>query len=64
MDSKVFRFTTIPLASLSMAMAFSHLLQLPPRMSFDGPTWITTQRLFSLYGTIGALIEREQFSWQ
>ena len=53
----VIRFLTIMLAALSMAMAFSHLLQLPPRLSFDGPTWITTQRVFTLYGSLGALIE-------
>lgn len=53
----VIRFLTIMLPALSMAMAFSHLLQLPPRLNFDGPTWITTQRVFTLYGALGALIE-------
>jgi hypothetical protein len=52
----ILRFITIMVAALSMALAFSHLLQLPPRMSFDGPTWLITQRLFPLYGSIGAVI--------
>jgi hypothetical protein len=42
------RFITVIVASLSLGLKFSHLLQLPPRMRFDGPTWITTQRVFPL----------------
>lgn len=57
MDMTIFRFITIMIASLSMAMAFSHLLPLPARMSFGSPTWITTRRMFALYGSVGAFIE-------
>jgi hypothetical protein len=45
------------LGALSTGLAFSHLMQLPPRMGLDGPTWITTQRLFPLYGSVGSFIE-------
>ena len=55
---RTWRFLTIILVSLSMAMAFCHLLQLPPRMSYDGTQWVTTQSLYhQLFGTVGALIE-------
>lgn len=54
---KTWRFFTIILVSLSMAMAFCHLLQLPPRMSYEGSQWITTQSLYQTFGTIGAAIE-------
>lgn len=53
----IFRLITVMVASLNMGLAFSHLLQLPARMKFDGSTWITTQRVFQLYGSIGAIIE-------
>lgn len=54
---RAWRFLTIILVSLSMAMAFCHLLQLPPRMSYDGAQWVTTQSLYQLFGTVGAFIE-------
>ena len=55
---RTWRFLTIILVSLSMAMAFCHLLQLPPRMSYDGAQWVSTiQSLYQLFGTVGAFIE-------
>lgn len=54
---RAWRFLTIILVSLSMAMAFCHLLQLPPRMSYDGAQWVATQSLYQLFGTVGAFIE-------
>lgn len=54
---RTWRFLTIILVSLSMAMAFCHLLQLPPRMRYDGAQWVATQSLYQVFGTIGAFIE-------
>src|SRR5262245_28034302 len=54
---RIWRFFTIILVSLSMSMAFCHLLQLPPRMSYDGAQWIATQSLYQTFGTVGAGIE-------
>jgi hypothetical protein len=54
---RTWRFLTIILVSLSMAMAFCHLLQLPPRMSYDSAQWVATQSLYQLFGTVGAFIE-------
>ena len=54
---RAWRFLTIIFVSLSMAMAFCHLLQLPPRMSYDSAQWVATQSLYQLFGTVGAFIE-------
>lgn len=58
MLTKIFRFLTLMSVALSMAMAFCHLLQLPPRMSFDAELWRNTQTMYQNFGPpIGALIE-------
>ena len=54
---RTWRFFTIIFASLSMATAFCHLLQLPTRMSYDGAQWVATQSLYQSFGTIDARIE-------
>jgi hypothetical protein len=54
---RTWRFITILLAALSMAMAFCYLLELATRMSFDGRLWLTTQALYWLFGPpLGAII--------
>lgn len=58
MSLRMWRFVTLVFASLSMAMAFSHLLQMPPRMSYDAFLWRSTQSIYRLYGPpIGAILE-------
>jgi hypothetical protein len=55
---RVWRFLTLMFTALSMAMAFSHLLQMRPRMSYDAVLWRSTQTMYQLYGLpIGAIIE-------
>ena len=55
---RVWRFLTLMFTALSMAMAFSHLLQMRPRMSYDAVLWRATQTMYQLYGPpIGAIIE-------
>jgi hypothetical protein len=55
---KAWRFITIIFVSLSMGMAFSHLLQMPPRMSYDALLWRATQSMYELFGPpVGAIIE-------
>ena len=45
-------------SALSLAMAFSHLLQMRPRMSYEAVLWRSTQTMYQLYGLpIGAIIE-------
>ncbi|WP_156917642.1 hypothetical protein [Salinarimonas rosea] len=51
---------TILLASLSMGMAFCHLLEMPARFGWDAELWVGTTvvgEVFALFGTVGAAIE-------
>jgi len=55
---RIWRFVTLMFVALSMAMAFAHLLQMPPRMRFDGPLWLHSQQLFEYFGPpVGAILE-------
>ncbi len=58
MTIKILRFITLLFVALSMAMAFCHLLQLPPRMSYDAEMWRSTQSMYQYFGPpVGAIIE-------
>ncbi len=58
MMTKFLRFITLMFVALSMAMAFSHLLQMQPRMSFDAELWRNTQTMYLYFGPpVGAVIE-------
>jgi hypothetical protein len=56
---RLWRFSAIVLSALSMGLSFCHLLELPPKMLFDGQLWVTmtTKGLYSLFGSVGAVIE-------
>jgi hypothetical protein len=57
---KVTRFVALLLAALTLGMSFCHLMQLPARMGWDQYLWVgsTVQSgLYSLFGSIGALID-------
>ncbi len=57
MDLRVWRFITFVLTSLSLGMAFCHLLQLPVRMRYDAELWRTTQNMYRFFGTVEAFID-------
>jgi hypothetical protein len=62
MFMRFWRFITLMLTALNMAMAFSHLLQMGPRLSYDGPMWRSTQNMYINYGPpIGSTIEMGAF---
>lgn len=50
-------FTTVMISALSMAMAFSHLLQMPVRLEMSPDDWLITQQLFPYYASLGAFVE-------
>lgn len=55
---KTWRVLTIVVVTLLVAMPWSHLLQLAPRMHYDADLYLSTQRtLFEYYGSVGAVIE-------
>lgn len=55
---RTWRFITIILAALTMAMAFCHTLELPAKMNYDASLWTTIQQsLYWGFGHIGGYIE-------
>jgi hypothetical protein len=59
---KSWRFLTILLASLSLAMSFCHVLEMPARRSWDSTLWVATTVHGGLYymfgpGGVGAWID-------
>ncbi len=58
MQVRTWRLITIMFTALSMGMAFSHLLELPAKMTYDAALWLTVQHtLYGAFGLIGAVIE-------
>ena len=56
---KTIRFLTVMLTALSMGAAFAHLLEMPAKLRYDGPTWLhLLQTLYPPgFGTVGAACE-------
>jgi hypothetical protein len=56
---RLWRLIALVLTALSMGLSFAHLLELPPKMLFNGQLWvtITTKGLYYLFGSVGAVIE-------
>ena len=56
---RVWTFLTVMLTALSLGAAIGHLLELPAKISFEGPVWLRLQQ--TLYGpgfgTFGAVFE-------
>lgn len=51
---KAWRFITLVLVALTMGMTFAHVLELPPKMQYDGPLYVTVQNtLYQLWGAPG-----------
>ncbi|HET7833866.1 MAG TPA: hypothetical protein VFK88_12970 [Gallionella sp.] len=58
MPVRTWRLITIMFTALSMGMAFSHLLELPAKMTYDAALWLMLQHtLYGAFGLIGAVIE-------
>jgi len=55
---RVWRLATIMLTALSLGPALGHLLELPAKLTYDGPLWLTvSQTLYGAFGTVGAAFE-------
>lgn len=51
-------FATIVLTALLMGLTWAHTLEMPQKLSVDGPTWLTFQHtLYRYFAVIGAPIE-------
>ncbi len=54
------RFITLMLASFSLSLSMTHLLELPQRMQFDQQLWVrvtVVENVYKLFGTVGAVFE-------
>jgi len=57
---RVWRFITLMLASFSLSLSMTHLLELPPRMQFDQQLWVRVtiiENVYKLFGSVGAVFE-------
>ena len=54
------RFITLMLASFSLSLSMTHLLELPQRMQFDQQLWVrvtVVENVYKLFGSVGAVFE-------
>ncbi len=57
---KTWQFITLMLASFSLSITMTHLLELPQRMKFDQQLWVkvtVVENVYKLFGTVGAVFE-------
>ena len=57
---RFWRFITLMLASFSLSLSMTHLLELSQRMQFDQQLWIRVtviENIYRLFGTVGAVFE-------
>jgi len=57
---RTWRFITLMLASFSLSLSMTHLLELPQRMRFDQQLWVKVtvfENLYRLFGSVGAVFE-------
>ncbi|WP_310489765.1 hypothetical protein [Chamaesiphon sp. VAR_69_metabat_338] len=57
---KIWQFITLMLASFSLSLSMTHLLELPQRMQFDQQFWVkvtVVENVYKLFGTVGAFFE-------
>ena len=57
---RFWRFITLMLASFSLSLSMTHLLELPQRMRFDQQLWVrvtVVENVYKLFGSVGAFFE-------
>lgn len=57
---QAWRFITLMLASFSLSLSMTHLLELPQRMQFDQQLWVRVtvfENVYRLFGSVGAVFE-------
>ncbi|MGJ5633982.1 hypothetical protein [Nostoc sp. CALU 1950] len=57
---RAWRFITFMLASFSLSLSMTHLLELPQRMQFDQQLWVKVtvfENVYKLFGSVGAAFE-------
>lgn len=55
---RTWRWLTLMFVALSLAPALAHLLEMPAKMRYEGPLWLTiSQTLYGAFGTVGGAFE-------
>ena len=57
---RAWRFITLMLASFSLSLSMTHLLELPQRMRFDQQLWVKVtvfENVYRLFGSVGSVFE-------
>ena len=57
---RAWRFITLMLASFSLSLSMTHLLELPQRMQFDQQLWVKVtvfENVYKLFGSVGSVFE-------
>lgn len=55
---RTWRWLTLMFVALSLAPALGHLLEMPAKMRYEGPLWLTiSQTLYGAFGTVGGAFE-------
>lgn len=57
---KTWQFITLMLASFSLSLSMTHLLEMLQRMQFDQQLWVRVtvfENIYRLFGTVGAVFE-------
>ena len=60
MSVKIARFIALMLATFSLSLSMTHLLEFPRRMLFDKELWVrvtVTEGVYALFGSVGAVFE-------
>ncbi|NGM89934.1 DUF1772 domain-containing protein, partial [Parapusillimonas sp. SGNA-6] len=55
---RTWRWLTLMFVALSLAPALAHLLEMPAKLRYEGPLWLTiSQTLYGAFGTVGGAFE-------
>ena len=55
---RTWRWLTLMFVALSLAPALAHLLEMPAKMRYEGPLWLTiSQTLYGAFGAVGGAFE-------
>jgi hypothetical protein len=57
MLTQTFRLLGLILAACTFGLAFCHVVELPAKMTLSGPEYMTTLRLYQLFGPVGSVTE-------
>lgn len=58
MSLRIWRFATLVLVALGLTLGAAHVLELPPKMAYDGEMYAAVNStLYRLFGTVGAVVQ-------